>query len=72
MKTLISSALAAAMVASLGPVAVYAKEPPAGRTASQRMDHHRAMRYAGHVRTYASQSYINVWGSRVRLDRGGF
>jgi hypothetical protein len=69
MKVLVSSALAAAIAASVGTVAVSAKEPGGYRTAARRLHHERATRFAGHDRAYASQPYITVWGSRVYLDR---
>jgi hypothetical protein len=58
MKALVSSALAVAIAASIGTVAVDAKEHGGYRTAEHRR--------------HASQPYLNVWGSRVYLDRPGY
>jgi hypothetical protein len=72
MKVLVSSALAVAITASIGPVAAYAKEPAGYRTAAHRLHQEHATRFAGNFHPYASQPYLNVWGSRVYLDRGGY
>ncbi len=72
MKVLVSSALAAAITASVGTVAVYAKEPASYRTAAHRLHHEHATRFAGRFHPSASQPYFNVWGSRVYLDRPGY
>ncbi len=69
MKVLMSSALAAAIAVSIGTAAVYAKEPAGYATAAHRLHHERATRFEGH---FASQPYLNVWGSRVYLDRPGY
>jgi hypothetical protein len=72
MKVLVNSALAAAIAASIGTVAVYAKEPAGYRTAAHSLHHERATRFAGRFHPFASQPYLNVWGSRVYLDRAGY
>ena len=72
MKVLVSSGLAAAIAASVGTSAVQAKEPGGYRTAAHRLHHERATQFAGRFHPYSSQPYLNVWGSRLYLDRGGY
>ena len=72
MKVLVSSALAVAIAASAGTVAANAKEPGGYPTAATRLHHERATRFASCFHPSASQPYLNVWGSRVYLDRAGY
>ena len=72
MKVLVSSALAAALTVSIGTATVYAQEPAGYRAAALRPHHEHATRFAGRIHPFATQPYLNVWGSRVYLDRPGY
>ena len=69
MRPLITTVLVFSAV-SLGAAAVQAKEPAAGH--HYRLQHRHAMQSPGYFDPYASPPYINVWGSHVYLDRGGY